>query len=34
MLVSNEYDFSVDQLNLLEGGFRPDETYLLITTDQ
>ncbi|CAF5219642.1 unnamed protein product, partial [Rotaria magnacalcarata] len=22
------------QLNLLEGGFRPDETYLLITTDQ
>ncbi|CAF4346077.1 unnamed protein product [Rotaria magnacalcarata] len=34
MLLSNEYDFSVDQLNLLEGGFRPDETYLLITTDQ
>ncbi|CAM4875033.1 unnamed protein product [Rotaria socialis] len=33
-LLSNEYDFSVDQLNLLEGGFRPDETYLLITTDQ
>ncbi|CAF1192214.1 unnamed protein product [Rotaria sordida] len=33
-ILFNEYNLNVEKLTLLEGGFRPDEIYLLITVDQ
>jgi Ser/Thr protein kinase RdoA (MazF antagonist) len=33
-ILTNEYYFNIQKLNILEGGFCPDETYLLITSDQ
>jgi Ser/Thr protein kinase RdoA (MazF antagonist) len=33
-LLFNEYNIIVDKLSLLEGGYRPDEIYLLVTSDQ
>ncbi|CAF4619248.1 unnamed protein product [Rotaria sp. Silwood2] len=33
-ILFDEYQLNVEQLNCLEGGYCPDETYLLITNDQ
>jgi Ser/Thr protein kinase RdoA (MazF antagonist) len=33
-ILFNEYNINVEKLILLEGGFRPDETYFLLTSDR
>lgn len=33
-ILSEHYNLTIEKLTALEGGFCPDETYLLVTSDQ